>query len=74
MAGGLVMGDPFTGGFHEEWDAEIPYGKLCPACKGYPQGHTRDENCRFPPQLPGVGGIVIQDIRIQTSDPNCQED
>lgn len=68
------MGDPFTGGSHEEWDYSIPWSYLCPACRGYLVGHTRDENCRFPPQLPGIGGIVIQDIRTQTSDPESEED
>ena len=68
------MGDPFTGGSHEKWDH--PWSSLCVACKGYPQEHTRDEHCLVGPSSLEIGGTVIQfqDIRLQTSDPGCEED
>lgn len=67
------MGDPFTGGDHEEWDKprfeiggrviQSSWSNLCVACKGYPQNHTYDEHCLLSP-----------DLRLSTSDPDCEED
>jgi len=65
------MSDPFTGGNHEEWDKpalEIggnviqSWSALCNACKGYPQRHTYEKNCYW------------HDHRMNTSDPDCEED
>ena len=65
------MGDPFTGGNHEAWDKpalEIggtviqSWSALCNACKGYPREHTYDTTC------------YRYDHRMNTSDPDCEED
>ena len=67
------MGDPFTGGNHEAWDKparEIggtviqSWSNLCAACKGYPQEHTYDDHCHR----------TNPDHRMNTSDPDCEED
>ena len=61
----------------------MKWSNLCVACKGYEQEHTRDEHCFLGPENPPeIGGYLIQtipdiagqDIRTQTSDPDCQED
>ena len=60
----------------------IKWSNLCPACKGYPQEHTKDEHCFIGPNTFEVGGYLAQtapdiagrDIRTPTSDPDCEED
>ena len=76
------MGDPFTGGNHEAWDKpaleiggiviqtykdppEISWSNLCVACKGYPQEHTYNKHCHLTRPI---------DHRMNTSDPDCEED
>ena len=117
------MGDPFTGGNHEEWDlppcphvtltrlagkgnsdtlvcfdcgaySYVPsiefksqkepeiggtviqtWSNLCVACRGYPQKHTYDEHCLVTrPDGMASHPSEWHDHRMNTSDPDCEED